>query len=169
MFQHSSYFFWSNSTTSDSTIVLMKPTAPCAITYSSVEKVVPSEIVISWMGWKLKAYCKIFLNQWKITTQNFNYKREMTLKLRSSLCLRLGSLRRGEKWILFSVELVNINTLREIFSLDHRWSNTAPIQWNLKRLRQKLELNKLIEGFNFLWVFLSWKILTPFHNSFSYL
>jgi len=61
-----------------------------------------------WMYWGDFEGCilQIFLNQWKITTQNSN-KREK-LKLRSSLCLRLGSLRNGGKWFLFSVDRVNV-------------------------------------------------------------
>ena len=67
--RNSSYFAWSNSTTSDSTILPMQVTSPCATTCSSVEKVVPSGVAIScWARKNLEDRNKISLNQWKITT-----------------------------------------------------------------------------------------------------
>ena len=47
-----------------------------------------------------------FLESMKSYNSNFNYKREKTLKLKSSLCLRLGSLRSDVN--LFFVDRVNV-------------------------------------------------------------
>ena len=59
-----SYFVWSNSITSHSTVFPMKLILPCATTCSLVEKVVPSGVAISFSGLKIKnMYCKIFSNQ----------------------------------------------------------------------------------------------------------
>jgi len=68
--RNSSYFAWSNSMISDSTIFPMKVTSPCVTTCSSLEKVVPSGVAISCLlGKNLEnVNRKIFLNQWKITT-----------------------------------------------------------------------------------------------------
>ena len=49
-------------------------------------------------------YCKIFLNQWKIPIT-----REKIFKLKSFLYLMLGSCCSGGKWILYSVDWVNVS------------------------------------------------------------
>ena len=41
--------------------------------------------------------------------KNSDYKREKIVKLKSYLCLMLDSSRGGGKWILFSVDRVNVN------------------------------------------------------------
>ena len=83
---------------------------------------------------------------------NPNYKREKTLKLRSSLYLRLGSLRTSGKWILFFVDRVNV----KLFWKSSPWITYGVAQLLSneisKRLRQKLELSKLVEEFNTLLV-----------------
>jgi len=48
----------------------------------------------------------------KLQQLKSNYKREKTLKLKSSFCLKLGSLYSSKKWILFSIDQVNIKLLQ---------------------------------------------------------
>ena len=60
-------------------------------------------------GGDVESALQIFLKSMKsYNHSNSNYKREKTLKLRSSLYLRLGSLRSGGKWFLFSVDRLNV-------------------------------------------------------------
>ena len=99
---------------------------------------------------------------------NSNYKREKTLKLKYSLYLKLGSLRSGEEWILFFVDRVNViifweSSLQIMDRVAQLLSNKIS-----KRLRQKLELSKLVEEFNSLSVFLSWKFWPLFNSKLSY-
>ena len=42
-----------------------------------------------------------------------DYKREKIFKLKSSLCLMMGSWYNGEKWILFSIDRVNVTIFWE--------------------------------------------------------
>jgi len=48
--RNSSYFAWSNFMTSDSTVLPMMVTLPCATICSSVEKVVPSGVAITCLA-----------------------------------------------------------------------------------------------------------------------
>ena len=63
---------------------------------------------ITCTGRKVENILQNLLESMKNYNSNFNYNREKTLKLRSSLCLRLGSLRSSGKWILFSIDRVNV-------------------------------------------------------------
>jgi len=96
--RNSSYFAWSNSMTSDSTVLRMKLTSLCTTTYSSVEKVVPNGVAISCAWRKVESVLQKFLESMKdYNNSNFNYKREEILKLKSPLYLRLSSLHNDEK------------------------------------------------------------------------
>ena len=66
----------------------MKLTSPCATICSSVEKVIPSGVIISCTGREFESILQNFLELMKsYNNSNFNYKRKKTLKLRSSLYL----------------------------------------------------------------------------------
>ena len=62
-------------------------------------------------NWK---YCKVSLNQGKITITQNPIIREEIFKLKFPLCLVLGSSRGGRKWFLFSVDRVNVKLLRHL-------------------------------------------------------
>ena len=113
-----------------------------------------SDMIFIWEGYgctgrKVESILQNFLESIKsYNNSNSNYIREKTLKLRSPLFLRLGSLRSGRKWILFSIDRVNVKLLQNFSPWMTDWvtqllSNEIP-----KRLRQKLELNKLVDELN---------------------
>jgi len=91
---------------------------------------------------------KISLNQWRITTDQYSdYKRGKTFTLESLLYLVLGSWFDGGKWILFSVDRVNVRTSWE----SSLWIADGVTQLlstkNLKEIvgKDKLVHSKLLE------------------------
>jgi len=64
--------------------------------------------------------------------KNSDYKREKTLKLKSSLYLKLGSWCSDGKWILFSVDRVNISVFWELSLRIMDGVAQLLSKWNLK-------------------------------------
>jgi len=146
-------------------------TSFCATTCSSVEKVVPSGVAISYTIGKLKRL-QSFLESIKVYNNSYsNYKREEILKLKSPLYLMLGSLCSGGKWILFFVDRVNVKLLQNFSP----WitDGVARLLSNeiSKGFRQNLNSSSLCRRVELLvkLIFLSWKIWPLFNSSSSYL
>jgi len=106
--------------------------------------------------WWEKIPCKISLNQWRITTDQYSYyKGGKMFRLESPLCLVLGSWCDSGKWILFSVDRVNVRTSWE----SPLWIADGVTQLlftkNLKEImgKDKLVRSKLLEELNSLFLF----------------